>query len=1120
MNYISAIFTARRQKKVLDAKDVRMRTMTETINSIKIIKLNSWIEKFTEKIKNLRDNEILMCKLRFMVSWVNITFIVLLPSWLILTVFSVAIKSGIEMKVSEAFAALQVLALLREPTRWLPFFIGMMMEFSVSMRRIQDFLQSEEINPKLVTKESNMHNKISVKISKSSFSWGGDKIDDEITKKNKEKEKKKESLKRKQAENSKNTIQSNSINALNNDSDEESKISISEINSESITSSFISTTDDIIRNEKQETKIKDTIVLKDIELTVKKGEFLCIIGKVGSGKSSLLNALMGDMTYVSDETLNEMGDKVLSEDTFKELSKKSKVEGIINISGSVSYVQQIPWIQNKTLRENILFGSDLDEDRYNSTIEKCQLVKDFEQLEGGDLTEIGEKGINLSGGQKARVSLARAVYSQKDIILMDDPISALDANTKKKIFDELFWDELKFKTRILVTHAVDFLEQVDRIAIMDHGRIKYIGTYDELKNNEVIQHIIEVLKEVSHKEEVAEELEIKEIELKRKGSSDGAKPSFVSNEADEDQSRNNSVTPTRKMSYLSTKGSKIISDEYLERIDADWSVYWRFFSTDWMWLSILLCIPIFVIYGYWGIQSTRYIGIWIDHIHEEDSYDKYLITVLLYSLAYGTTITLGFLLITWFTLNSSNNLHRKMVNSVLKAPINLYFDKTPTGKLLNRFSKDINRIDAEFWFSITFGIECFTWIGSTIFIWAIVSPFSLLCLPFAFAAGVLLIRYYVRSFREMNRIETVTNSPILSNFSETLAGTTTIRWFNKQGDFLIKNHKLVDDNLSSYFWLQSLNIWFSIRLQYISSFMMAVSLGLCVGYKGSTDPSTIGVVLIYLLALQGNTLWFFRICSEFEGQMVSYDRCIGLLKIPQEKFEVHLQPKVIWPDEGKIVFDNINLRYRPDTELVLKNLSFEIEGGQKVGVVGRTGAGKSTVWLALCRIIEAESGAIYIDNHDIKNLDLAYVRSKITIIPQDPVLFEGSIRFNLDPEGKCSDSEIERIVSKAALQDLWNSNKEIAANGENLSSGEKQLICICRAILRKNKIVLMDEATANIDVKTEEIIQKLINEEFLESTVITIAHRLNTILNSDKVLILEQGTLVHKQIDDFREYFQ
>ena len=254
--------------------------------------------------------------------------------------------------------------------------------------------------------------------------------------------------------------------------------------------------------------------------------------------------------------------------------------------------------------------------------------------------------------------------------------------------------------------------------------------------------------------------------------------------------------------------------------------------------------------------------------------------------------------------------------------------------------------------------------------------------------------------------------------------------------------------------------------------------------------------------------------------MVSYDRCIGLLKIPQENFEVHLQPKVIWPDEGKIVFDNISLRYRPDTELVLKNLSFEIEGGQKVGVVGRTGAGKSTVWLALCRIIEAESGAIYIDNHDIKNLDLAYVRSKITIIPQDPVLFEGSIRFNLDPEGKCSDSEIERIVSKAALQDLWNSNKEIAASDENLSSGEKQLICICRAILRKNKIVLMDEATANIDVKTEEIIQKLVNEEFLESTVITIAHRLNTILNSDKVLILEQGTLVHKQIDDFREYFQ
>jgi ATP-binding cassette, subfamily C (CFTR/MRP), member 1 len=410
-------------------------------------------------------------------------------------------------------------------------------------------------------------------------------------------------------------------------------------------------------------------------------------------------------------------------------------------------------------------------------------------------------------------------------------------------------------------------------------------------------------------------------------------------------------------------------------------------------------------------------------------------------------------------------------------------------------------------------------VAASVFLAAIVSLWSLLCLPFVIAAGVILIRFYIRSFREMTRIETVTNSPILSNFGETLSGTTTIRCFGKQKDFVNKNHKLVDDNLNAFFWSNSLNLWFSIRLQYISSFMISISLAFCIACKYSSDINTIGTLMITLLGLQANILWFFRLSSEVEGGMVSYDRCDKMLQIPQEKFGTHSHPGESWPKDGIIKFDNICLRYRPETELVLRNLSFDIDSKQKVGVVGRTGAGKSTVCLALCRIIECESGKIIIDGIDISQVDLSFLRSMITIIPQDPILFEGSLRFNLDPENKCQESDIQRIVSKANLQELWDEDKEIAQNGENLSSGEKQLICICRAILRKTKIILMDEATSNIDIKTEEIIQKLITDEFKESTVITIAHRLNTIMNSDKVLILEQGQLVHREIDDFREYF-
>eukprot|EP00345_Euplotes_harpa_P014311 CAMPEP_0168352156 /NCGR_PEP_ID=MMETSP0213-20121227/22369_1 /TAXON_ID=151035 /ORGANISM="Euplotes harpa, Strain FSP1.4" /LENGTH=926 /DNA_ID=CAMNT_0008363285 /DNA_START=845 /DNA_END=3626 /DNA_ORIENTATION=+ len=901
----------------------------------------------------------------------------------------------------------------------------------------------EEINHLMIKKESDVNSGIAIKIERSNFSWGGDKIEEDESSKQDKKLKKfqkatklNEKIKQK-TEESKSTI--SKIKAINNDdSDEETESNFDD--NLSLVESDDSTVMTNSSKEKKDIKFKSIITLKNIELEVEKGEFLCIIGEVGSGKSSLLNLIMGDMIYVSDETAEEFENQTADEQCIKEMFERSRAEGVVKVSGSMSFVQQVPWIQNKTLRDNILFGLPMDENRYNSTIEKCQLVKDFEQLDGGDLTEIGEKGINLSGGQKARVSLARAVYSQKDIILMDDPISALDANTKKKIFEELFLEELKDKTRVLVTHAVDFLDRVDRIVIMKHGKIKYIGTYEELKNNDMIQHIIETLKKVSHKQQDEEEHEAQELELKRKKSSDGSNKAVNPGDLDEEEdSLKKNEAGARKMSYLSTKGSKIIMDEFEERVDADWGVYWKYLVSNWMWLAMLVSIPIYSLYAFCGIQSTRYIGVWVDHIQEEDSYKKYVVLVLIYSLGYGLLVTIGFFIIMMSVVNSSNVLHRNMTDKVLRAPINLYFDKTPTGKLLNRFSKDINRIDAEFPFNLTFLVECLSWMGATLFVSTIVSPWSLLSTPFAVVAGFLLIKYYIRSYREMTRIESVTNSPILSNFGETLSGTTTIRCYNKQMEFIDKNHELVDNNLSAYFWSQSLNIWFSIRVQYISSFMMCVSMALCIVYKASADSTTIGVLMIYLLSLQANILWFFRIASDIEGGMVSYDRCNMILAIPQEAFGDYSKPPN-WPSEGKIVFDKLCLRYRPETELVLKNLRFEIGGKQKVGVVGRTGAGKSTVCLALCRIIEGESGRILIDGHDISKIDLAYLRSKITIIPQDPTLFEGTLRFNLDPESRCSDSEIERIISKAALKELWDSNKEISTNGENLSSGEKQLI--------------------------------------------------------------------------------
>lgn len=692
--------------------------------------------------------------------------------------FGVAIKSGIRMKVSTAFAALQVLNMLRDPTRWLPFFIGMMMEFTVSMKRIQKFLQAEEINQLLIEYDRTVDAEHALSISNANFSWGGDKIQD-----TKDDQKVKEhlfvqKLAKKEIKERERRLSEGKDQPLNgsrkfmiNEDEEESKATFEELQTES-------DSDDLESKEiKKDKSVKEIITLKNINLNIAKGEFICIIGEVGSGKSSLINALMGDLIYVPDEVVEQIGEQKVDESTIKELFDRSRHSGIIKYSGSVSYVQQVPWIQNKTLRDNILFGEPLDEDKYNNTIEKCQLSQDFELLDGGDLTEIGEKGINLSGGQKARVSLARAVYADRDIILMDDPISALDANTKRKIFDEVFCNELKDKTRILVTHAVDFLDRVDRIIIMDHCKVKYMGTYEELKNKEEIQHIIETLKHVTEKEQEEEEKEIHDIELKKKASSDGMAKNEGNDLIDEpaDTNRRDTMKVARKMSYLSTTATKITSDEYEEKVEAEWGVYLKFFVSDWTWIAIVLSIPIYAAYAYCGLQSTRQIGVWITHIEEKGSYSKYVKIILLYNVAFGVFCTLGFFLIMMFVLRASNILHRKMVTHNLRAPINLYFDKTPTGKILNRFSKDINKIDSDFPFTITFSVECFSWVAASVFLAAIVSLWSLLCLPFVIAAGVVLIKFYIRSFREMTRIETVTNSPILSNFGETLSGTTTIR---------------------------------------------------------------------------------------------------------------------------------------------------------------------------------------------------------------------------------------------------------------------------------------------------------------------------------------------------------
>mmetsp|Transcript_19102 Transcript_19102/g.18734 ORF Transcript_19102/g.18734 Transcript_19102/m.18734 type:complete len:705 (+) Transcript_19102:2007-4121(+) len=679
---------------------------------------------------------------------------------------------------------------------------------------------------------------------------------------------------------------------------------------------------------------------------------------------------------------------------------------------------------------------------------------------------------------------------------MDDPISALDSNVKKSIFENLFCGELRGKTRVLVTHAVEFLDQVDRIIVMEKGRIKYIGTYDEIQHSDEIQHILKTLEKTARKNSELEE------------------------DKEENKEDKEDVKPDEKLkkSFMSEKGTNITEDENEEKIVVGWKVYYSFFIKNNSWIFYIF----FITLSFAGALAIVFNGIFTGRFINpyEEKYSFWSLIFISLSLAIvasiaTTIVTTG---ISLATIKLTRKLHIDMLEKTANAPVNLYFDKTPSGRILNRYSSDINKLDNGIDKKVGWIISCFSMVIFDIVVAALNTPFVLATLPFIIIAMVILLRYYIKSFREVNRLGSVSHSPMMNLLGETINGATTIRSFQKQNDFVKTNYKVLNVVTNVGFWRESLRSWFAIRIEFVSLFLLGFTSGFMLYYRSKADPILIGVLFNRFIMFNMMLLFSCQLLSDLEGDLVSYDRCLKMLEIPQEREQRKYMPELMdWPSQGQIEFEDYSLKYRPDTEVVLKNLNFTIKPKEKIGIVGRTGAGKSTICLALCRIVEAFEGKIKIDGIDVSTLGIADLRERITIIPQDPTLFEGTLRFNLDPVGTIPDVELLRMARKANLEEFINRDdkgldQKIEDGGKNLSSGEKQLICILRAILRKNKIVLMDEATANIDIKTEQIIQKLIHEEFEDSTVLTIAHRLNTIINSDRVLVLSRGEV--QEFDD------
>ncbi|SCU87103.1 LAFA_0E04720g1_1 [Lachancea sp. 'fantastica'] len=836
------------------------------------------------------------------------------------------------------------------------------------------------------------------------------------------------------------------------------------------------------------------VALKNINFQAKKGELTCIVGKVGSGKSALVQAILGDLF---------------------------RVKGFATVHGSIAYVSQVPWIMNGTVKENVVFGHRYDAAFYEKTIKACALSIDIATLPEGDKTMVGEKGISLSGGQKARLSLARAVYARADTYLLDDPLAAVDEHVAKHLIEHVLGSNglLSTKTKVLATNKISVLSIADHITLLENGEIIQQGSHQDVTSDKssALSKIISSYGKKSSKSS------------KEHSPAGSASDNSATGEDEIDlQKLDENMVDLDKRSLRkasdATLGSIGFGDEerpslkeHREQGKVKWDIYLEYAKAC-NPRHVLVFMSCAVISMFLSVAGS----VWLKHWSEINT--KYgtnphvgMYLGIYFLLGFGSALsTLIQTIILWVycTIHGSRYLHDAMATSVLKAPMS-FFETTPIGRILNRFSNDIYKVDellgrtfSQFFVntikvSFTILVICYsTW--QFIFV---IAPMSVLYVYYQ--------QYYLRTSRELRRLDSVTRSPIYAHFQESLGGISTIRGYGQQKRFVHINQARVDNNMSAYYPSVNANRWLAFRLEFIGSVIIlgAAVLGVYRLKQGTLSAGMIGLSLSYALQITQSLNWIVRMTVEVETNIVSVERIKEYSVLPSEAPAVieDCRPPENWPTEGSIKFENYSTRYRPGLDLVLKDINVDIKPQEKIGIVGRTGAGKSSLTLALFRIIEAASGRISIDGQAIDKIGLQDLRRHLSIIPQDSQVFEGTVRDNIDPTRQFTDEQIWHALELSHLKDhikgLGKDELEsmLTEGGSNLSVGQRQLMCLARALLVPSKILVLDEATAAVDVETDQVIQETIRTAFKNRTILTIAHRINTILDSDRIMVLDQG---------------
>ncbi|XP_050803051.1 ATP-binding cassette sub-family C member 4 isoform X1 [Gopherus flavomarginatus] len=829
--------------------------------------------------------------------------------------------------------------------------------------------------------------------------------------------------------------------------------------------------------------------LQQLSFTVRPGELLAVIGPVGAGKSSLLSAVLGELP---------------------------KDKGLMDVRGRIAYVSQQPWVFPGTVRSNILFGREYEREKYEKVLKVCALKKDMDLLEDGDLTVIGDRGATLSGGQKARVNLARAVYQDADIYLLDDPLSAVDAEVSRHLFEKCIYRALHQKVSILVTHQLQYLHAVNQILILKEGKMVGKGTYSEFLNSGI--DFASLLK----KNEEVEQSPIPGIPTMKSARNRTFSQSSVWSQDSLVQSQKDGTVDQPPTEPLVTA----LPEESRSEGKINFKIYRKYFAAgaNYFVIFILLLLNIlaqvaYVLQDWWlsywsnqqeklnvtahgnsGMNETRH----LDLSFYLGIYAGLTMATVLFGIVRS-------LLVFTVLVNAGQTLHNKMFQSLLKAPV-LFFDRNPIGRILNRFSKDIGHLDDLLPLTILDFIQTLLQIFGVVAVAVAVIPWILIPLVPLCILFIFLRRYFLDTARDIKRLESTTRSPVFSHLSTSLQGLWTIRAFKAEQRFqkLFDAHQ--DLHSEAWFLFLTTSRWFAVRLDAICAiFVIVVAFGSLLLAK-TLDAGQVGLALSYAITLMGMFQWGVRQSAEVENLMISVERVMEYTELEKEApWESNKRPPAEWPSQGVIAFENVNFTYSLDGPLVLRHLSVLIKSKEKVGIVGRTGAGKSSLIAALFRLAEPK-GRIWIDKYLTSELGLHDLRKKISIIPQEPVLFTGTMRKNLDPFNEYTDEELwnvlEEVQLKEAVEELPDKMEtQLAESGSNFSVGQRQLVCLARAILKKNKILIIDEATANVDARTDELIQKTIREKFAQCTVLTIAHRLNTIIDSDKIMVLDAGRL-------------